>query len=141
MDHTEKKNQFSLTLHQTEVNWAGTFYQCGGTASRPSFLGSKYFIMMKENQSIFLCAPWLWKLLHKTQAQQCLQCFFSSLHTLLFLGGIKSNCGHMKVLYEKLRHSVSLRNEWQCKRLVIQFSGFFLWTFQKEYNKFFNKVF
>ena len=44
--------------------------------------------------------------------------FFSLLHGLFFPDGIKSNSSHIKVLYEELGYSVSLRDESQHKRLL-----------------------
>lgn len=45
MENTERKS--TLTRFMPEINLAGTFYQCGGTASRPSVLGPKYFTIMQ----------------------------------------------------------------------------------------------
>lgn len=45
MEYTERKS--TLTRLMPEINLDGTFYQCGGTTSRPSVLGPKYFITMQ----------------------------------------------------------------------------------------------
>ena len=63
MDHIGKKKKkinSCSALDQKEINLARTFHHCGGTASRPSLLGIKYLIIMKENQIIVsLCALWM----------------------------------------------------------------------------------
>jgi len=64
MDHIGEKKKKKINscsaLDQKEINLARTFHHCGGTASRPSLLGIKYLIIMKENQIIVsLCALWM----------------------------------------------------------------------------------
>lgn len=130
---TLKKINSGSALYQKEINLAGTFHQGGGTASRQSFLGTKYFIIMKENQSIVsLCALWMWKLFTQKPGSTLPVIFFS--HHCIFYYFLMESSQTLAVSRSFMKHKYIL-SVWEMsgntKDSLICFSAFFFINFPK----------